>query len=185
MSSQAKIFQPLKLQLALGWHFYDCLTVGPSGLNWGGNRSGSNFIFLKSSLGSWSGAAVSLMLEASLLPSPHPSCLLGPQSLTLDTALTICALTSGFIWRHSLLPFGLVSTQDWPLSSGLEVSLPFPHGGWCWARSSIRRNVPWIEGSWSISPRQLYLSCIPIQLQTNWPMGSSTRAIWLSLFTRW
>lgn len=78
------------------------------------------------------------MLKASLLPSPHPSCLLGPQSLTLDTALAICALTSGFIWRHSLLPFCLASTQDCPLSSGLEVSLPFPHGVWCWARSHIK-----------------------------------------------
>ena len=30
---QAKICQPLKLQLALGGHFYDYLTLGPSGLN--------------------------------------------------------------------------------------------------------------------------------------------------------
>lgn len=151
MSFQAKILQPLELpSWPKGMAF---LWLPSSWTLWAqlkGSKVAAILFFLKSSLGSWAGAAVSLMFRPLSSPSPHPY-LLGLQSLTLDTALEICALTTRFIWRHSLLPFCLVSTQDWTLSSGLG-SLCLSHGGCCWARSSVQEERPWIEGHGAFPP---------------------------------
>lgn len=82
-------------------------------------------------------------------------------------------LVKGHVSFHVVVPAVLLSWEYTKLTLLLSAwvlpASPQLRAG-TGLKSSMRGNTLLRRGSWSIAPRQLYLRCIPIQLQTSWPM---------------
>lgn len=150
--------------LAMRWNLYDWLTAGLRRLNWGGKRSGSNFILFKKKVFLRFLARAAVSVSVALSPPPLLSSNLPPWPTITDFGHRPCNVCSTFwvyfgegscllskdspccpfvLWVHTIGP-------SLPWSGALCLS---PTGGWCWTEKSIRRNIPSRGGATEYFPR--------------------------------